>query len=517
MHTGPTLRPSWVLALVAILVMFGSGGFAVAQRVQPLPTEEDDGPPVISTIPAGLPPLQIPTPTPTRPPRVTPTPTVQPVARPRVTPTSTVAVESTAILPQPQPNLPGDSLPGDQPPRGVEPWLPGQHNRFEITLHTCPEGIDPAGDEAAFLAACPLTVQDPPPDNIYFQMRDGDQTHVVPDIEGDSVYVFDDITIIPGPRFFIVEEFNPGYGDPAVFCGEGGAPHQRVPAEYRVIRPQLSTFANVEYSCTWFKIPLQGDTVRVHDLLCPRDPGPAEGFLWHWQNCQPADAGSASTFTLTDATGAQAALTVDGAASWANVDFGAAGTVEIERLVATGTLPYRVYCGDFNSGTLMTVTDGAVTVEQAPDAPPVEYTCRWFRYLADSDFDDAIQAPSTLDAEVYLCPPGQDRSAGRDTLVLACTGPNPGLDIALAYPGGMLAIVTTSGANPATAFFGLIGEGDAAATAEVPAGYAAPVVYCQLDTGQGWTSVGNGVNGSVALPFTWNQAAQCAWFHFPEP
>jgi hypothetical protein len=40
-------------------------------------------------------------------------------------------------------------------------------------------------------------------------------------------------------------------------------------------------------------------------------------------------------------------------------------------------------------------------------------------------------------------------------------------------------------------------------------------VYCRLEIVQGWTNLGNGVNSSVALHFTWGQVSTCAWFHFP--
>jgi hypothetical protein len=296
-----------------------------------------------------------------------------------------------------------------------------------------------------------------------------------------------------------------------VFCSESPLPHSRQTTDFRSIRPQLSAWSDVTYTCSWFRMPLTSDTVRVIERSCTGVPPSNAGFTWFWINCRYPISNIG--YALTDAHSSRYANTLNGQIRWPNVNFGSTGTV---RVVRTSPEPsfaaVRVYCGDFNSGTQMTVTNGGITIAKGSGGSPQEYVCRWFRYDDTPTSDDNLQIPSVLTVNVQACPPGFDHNANMSELFNQCTGAVDPVEVGMVYPFGMLAVSTTTGSSPAVVEFGLIGQGWGTVIPELPNDSR---VFCTAEDGKTYEH-SNGVNTSVNIGFTWGRDWSCTWFVFAD-
>jgi hypothetical protein len=373
-------------------------------------------------------------------------------------------------------------------------------------MYQCPAGGNTAGGEAAFLAACARMEQTEEMFSAFGQFAD--------DVNG--VYTWTDLAYMPGQ--LIVEETAypargldiPYPGRPAVFCGEADSPRLPVPLSGEsAIQPYLSALSDVDYRCSWFKIPLASNTLRVATFECGVMPDSGAPEAWYGNACYPVVNFDP---VMTDAGGMRTPSRIANEWVWSDVDFGGAGTVQV-------TLDFyqelsddaRVFCG--GSSTHASLAEPAFTIPEEANQPIAMYSCRSYAYHPNLTMDDELQIPNSVSVETWFCPSGFDPLSTDYVFTSTCMEPAPGMNVAVNYPGDLLAIQPTTGTDLAVADFGLMGIGTYLVAVEPVPGYETVGICWRQGAHGSWRVTTPYYTGRFA---NWNWKAGCAWYFIPE-
>jgi hypothetical protein len=325
---------------------------------------------------------------------------------------------------------------------------------------------------------------------------------------------------VPVGAFTLAESVEPGWEEPAVWCGwsasHEGAVYDAFPTQVTttdgVFAGEIS-YPGTEYVCYWFNIPSDETAVTVLKFNCEMRLAGGQSLVAWQEACETP--GDGRTFTLTDGEeNAAPVVTANGSASWSDVPL---GTFTLAETAEAGWGEPVVWCGwtAFYNGAVydafpqqVATTDGVFAGEIT--YPGTKYTCYWFNVPV---------VETTVTVQKFIC---DDQPGGFQTLAqwqTACETPGNGRTFTLTDSAANATPLVTAGGS---ATWSDVPLGSFTLSEAAEAGWGDPVVWC------GWSAfyegavydafpqqvtIAEGVfSGEITYPGT---SYFCYWFNIP--